>query len=229
VRPAAAAGAALLLACAPAASAAPDPPEAQAVLEVLEPARPGFVPEAAPPRFVLLDEGRVIVGGTSALFSGTLARPELGQLEQRLAALRRAAPAGAVRLGPGPRRFRLRLLKGRPVEVEAHGDPETAAPDQQPLARLLADLAAFDHASLRPLAPSAYLATAVEQTLPGGCRAWTLAVSLAELLAEPREIPAAQQAGWPSGAVAASVCERGRRYAVTFRPLPPVAADARRD
>lgn len=220
---------ALLLAGAGTAGAANDPPGAQAVLEVLEPARPGFVPEAAPPRFVLLDEGRVLVGGTSAVFSGTLARSEASQLEARLSALRRSAPAGPVRLGPGSRRFVLRLLKGKPLELEAQGDPETAAPDQQPLARLLADLAAFDHASLRPLAPSAYLARAVEQALPGGCREWTLAVPLAELLTGPREVAATQLQGWPSGAVAASVCERGRRYAVTFSPVLSGAAAARRD
>ena len=77
-------------------------PGALAVLEVLEPARPGFVPEAAPPRFVLLDEGRVVVGGTSALFSGTLSRAELGELEKRLAAVRRLAPRASLA-------FRLRL------------------------------------------------------------------------------------------------------------------------
>lgn len=196
-------------------------PGALAVLEVLEPARPGFVPEAAPPRFVLLDEGRVVVGGTSALFSGTLSRAELGALEKRLAAVRRLAPPADLAFGPGERRFRLRLLKGKPLELRASGDPAAAAPDQQPVARLLADLAEFDHASLRPLAPSGYVATAVEQALPGGCREWTLPVSLPELVAGPRQLTATEAASWPTGANAASVCERDRRYAVTFRPLLP--------
>lgn len=191
------------------------------VLEVLEPARPGFVPEAAPPRFVLLDEGRVVVGGTSALFSGSLSRTELGELEKRVAAVRRLGPPAGIGFGPGERRFRLRLLKGKPLELQASGDPAAAAPEQQTVARLLADLAAFEHASLRPLAPSGYLGSAVEQALPGGCREWTLPVSLSELAASPRQLTAAEVASWPTGAVAASVCDRGRRFAVTFRPLLP--------
>jgi len=196
-------------------------PGALVVLEVLEPARPGFVPEAAPPRFVLLEEGQVVVGGTSALYSGTLSRTELGELEKRLAAVRRLAAPARLAFGAGERHFRLRLLKGKALELQASGDPAAAAPDQQQVARLLADLAAFDHASLRPLAPSGYVATAVEQSLPGGCRKWTLPVALPELVAGPRQLTAAEAASWPTGANAASVCERDRRYAVTFRPLLP--------
>ncbi len=135
--------------------------------------------------------------------------------------MRRLAPPASLSFGPGERRFRLRLLKGKVLELQASGDPAAAGPDQQPVARLLADLAAFDHASLRLLAPSGYAATAVEQALPGGCREWTLPVGLPELVAGPRQLTAAEAASWPTGATAASVCDRGRRYAVTFRPLLP--------
>src|SRR6059036_1600298 len=65
----------LALAAAPSASAG-DIPKAVVVLDSLTATLPDQVPEAAPPRFVLLEDGQVFVGGTSRLAAGRLAKPE---------------------------------------------------------------------------------------------------------------------------------------------------------
>jgi len=204
----------------PALRAPAELPDAQVLLEVLEPARVGFVPEAAPLRFALLADGQVLAGGTSELLSGQLGKGELAEFEKRLALVRKLSLPSSATFGPGATRYRLRLQKGK-IEVLASGDPAGAPAALQPLARLIADLTVFDHASLRALRPTTYLVGAVEQSLPGGCRPWTLATALSDLLAGPRSIPAEQLTSWPTGAIAASVCAGSRRYAVSFRPLAP--------
>ena len=55
----------------------------------------------------------------------------------------------------------------------------------------------------------------------GGCRAWSFSLPLAQALAAPRFLAAAEALGWPTGAMPASVCADDRRYAVTLRPLLP--------
>lgn len=215
-----AAALACVLLCGPALEARAELPEAQVLLEVLEPARAGFVPEAAPVRFALLGEGQVLAGGTSEVLMGQLGKAELAELEKRLALVRKLSLPTTVTFGPGPRRYRLRLQKGK-AEVLASGDPAAAPAALQPLARLIADLAAFDHASLQPWRPGSYRVSAVEQSLPGGCRPWRLDTPLSDLLGGPRVMSADQLANWPSGAIAASVCDGSRRFAVTFRPLAP--------
>lgn len=199
---------------------AADLPEAQVLLEVLEPARAGFVPEAAPLRFALLADGQVLAGGTSELLMGQLGKGELAELEKRLALVRKLSLPQTATFGPGATRYRLRLQKGK-TEVLASGDPAGAPAALAPLARLIAELAAFDHASLQPVRPASYVVSAVEQSLPGGCRPWRLDTPLSDLLGGPRVFSADQLGGWPSGAIAASVCDGSRRYALTFRPLAP--------
>ena len=63
---------------------------------------PGQVAEAAPPRFVLLEDGQVFVGGTHGLFTTRLAGRELKDLDQRLSDVRKLPSlAGVVTVGPG--------------------------------------------------------------------------------------------------------------------------------
>ena len=197
-------------------------PGAALVLEA-SPAAPVGDPAGAPPRFALLKDGQVFVGGSSRIESGRLERREAQALVKRAGELRRSPGIGSgVSFGgPGERTFRLRLLEGDPLEIAATGDPARASPALAPLAALVAELAAFHHPSLRPYAPTAYALVAREQRLVGGCREWSLPVPIAEALAAPRSVPAAEVEGWPTGALAASVCADEKRYAVTLRPLLP--------
>jgi hypothetical protein len=209
-----------LLALAPTASAA-EIPGAQLALYVLPAGSPGRYPEAAPPRFVLLEKGVFFVGGQSEIESGRLESGEVKDLDARVARIRKLAGLGAqVALGPGPTRYRLQLFGKRTLEIEATGDPARAASSLQPLATLLQDLSDFDHPSLRFVRPDAYLLVAREGALAGGCRSWGFSVPVAEAAAG-RVVPAAQAADWPTGVNAASVCAGSKRYVVTLRPLLP--------
>jgi hypothetical protein len=228
VRPAVAA-ALLTLAASPLAVAG-DIPGAAIVLEAT-PGTPGSDPSAAPPRFVLLKDGQVFVGGTERLEAGRLEKREASALLKRAEAVRklpgRASAPGTgslVPLGGDPSRtLRLRILEGKPFEVVATGDPAQAPPGLAPLSALLTDLLRYYHPSLRPYAPTSYAMTVREARLVGGCRPWRFPFPITEALASPRTVSAAEAAGWPTGARPASVCagESDRRYAVTLRPLLP--------
>ncbi len=201
--------------------AAGDVAGALVILDVRPAARPGFVPEALPPRFVLFEDGALIVGGYSGLASMRLERDALKALDKRLSQVKRLPGLGArVSFGAGPEIYRLRLPQER-VDLTAGGDPEQAPPELRPLATLLHDLASFDHAALRPLQPTHLLASARAEALPGGCRAWRALPRVSDLVAQPQPIPAQAAAGWPTGAYAASVCEDGRRFTLSLRPLLP--------
>jgi hypothetical protein len=232
VRPAAAA-AFLALAALPSVHGG-EIPGAVIVLEAA-PGTPGSDPSAAPPRFVLLKDGQVFAGGTERLEAGRLEKDETSALLKRAEAVRKlpglalapdrgSAPASgsSVSLGGDPARtVRLRLLDGKPLEVVATGDPAAAPSALAPLATLLADLLRFRHSSLRPFAPTAFAMAVREARLVGGCRAWGFAFPIAQALASPRTVSAAEAAGWPTGARPASVCADDRRYVVTLRPLLP--------
>ena len=199
--------------------------EAVAVLEVFSQALPHHVPEAAPVRFALLEDGRVFVGGTRSLFAGKLASREARDLERRFADLRKMPGlAGALTVGPGERRHRLRLFKGgRPLDLGINGDPSAPRPEMGVLAALLVDLDRFWHPSLRPYDPQTYALSAREGSLRGGCRRWTAtSPSVAESVFAPVAVPASLAGGWPTGATPASVCAGDRSYVVTLRPLLPV-------
>jgi hypothetical protein len=216
-----AAGTSLLLLL-PALAAAARHPEAQVALEVLLPPRPGFVPEAAPSRFVLLDDGKVFVGGTSLVAEGRLEKAELEEIDRQIAAVRKLAGLGSsVSFGPGETEYRLWLRRGRALEIVARGDPAAAPLAVKPLAQLVERLARANPESLQPLEPRQYLLAAREQSLDGGCRPWTLPAPLPDVLGAPRVVKAEAAATWPIGAVAASVCAGDKRYAVTLRPLLP--------
>ena len=205
------------------AAAAGEVREAVAVLEVFTRTLPHHVPEAAPPRFALLEDGQVFVGGTRSLQAGKLSSREIRDLEKRLSDVRKLpGMAGQIELGPGERRHRLRLFKGgRPLDLTVTGDPAKARAEMRPLAALLADLERFTHPSLRAYEPEAYAFSAREGTLRGGCRQWRGSPSVAESVFAPVAVPAAAVAGWPTGATPASVCAGDRSYVVTFRPLLP--------
>jgi hypothetical protein len=216
-----------------------DIPGAVIVLEAT-PGTPGSDPSGAPPRFVLLKDGQVFVGGTARLEAGRLEKGEASELLKRAEAVRRLPGLSptTVALGGDPARtMRLRLLDGKPLEVVATGDPAQAPPALAPLATLLADLLRYDHPSLRPFAPPSYAMTVREARLVGGCRAWGFGFPITQALASPRAVSAAEASGWPTGSTPASVCaddtgssgsagtgpsaSAGRRYVVTLRPLLP--------
>jgi len=204
------------------AAAAGDLPSALVVLEVFGRVRPDDVPESAPTRFVLLEDGQVFVGGTSRLAAGRLSSAEVKALDRRLAEIRKLPGlAGTVRLGGGEGRQRLLLRRGRPLDMTVIGDPSQAAPALRPLATLIDDLARFDHPSLRPYEPGAYAVSAREGALAGGCRKWPFKESPAESVFAPRTLTGDSLHDWPAGASPASVCVGGKTYVVTFRPLLP--------
>ena len=206
----------------PAAAAPGEIPNALVVLEVLGRARPDDVPESAPARFVLLEDGQVFVGGTSRLVAGRLSSAEVKALDRRVAEIRKLPGlAGTVRLGGGEGRQRLLLRRGRPLDMTVIGDTSQAAPALRPLATLIDDLARFDHPSLRPYAPGAYAVSAREGALAGGCRSWPFKESPAESIFAPRTLPGDSLHDWPTGAGPASVCVGDKTYVVAFRPLLP--------
>jgi hypothetical protein len=205
-----------------ASSASAEIPNAVVVLEVLVPALPGDVPSAAPPRFVLMEDGTLYVGGTRDVRVGKLESAELKELDRRLAEVRKLPLTGVMAIGPGNDRRRLFLKKGRALDMLLNGDPADPPASVRALAALVTDLARFQHPSLRPYEPTSYAMSAKEGALAGGCRPWTLPEALAESVFAPRIVPAKGHGDWPTGAIPAAVClENDKRYVVTFRPLLP--------
>ncbi|HET6899586.1 MAG TPA: hypothetical protein VFK70_14620 [Vicinamibacteria bacterium] len=203
-------------------SASAEIPNALVVLEVLVPAQPGDVPAAAPPRFVLMEDGTVYVGGTRDVRVGKLESSEQKDLDRRLGEVRKLPLTGVMTIGPGSERRRLFLKKGRALDMVLNGDPADAPSSLRALAALVTDLARFQHPSLRPYEPASFAMSAKEGALPGGCRPWTLPEPLAESVFAPRVVPAKGHGDWPTGAIPAAVClENDKRYVVTFRPLLP--------
>jgi hypothetical protein len=197
-------------------------PGAVLILETT-PDTPGGDATAAPPRFVLLADAQVFVGGGARVESGRLEKREAQALVKRAEALRRLPGVGpdVAFGGRDDVAFRLRLLDGRPLEVRATGDPASAPAPLAPLAALASDLARFHHPSLRPYAPASYAMIVREARLVGGCREWTFPFPIASALSAPRSVPTSEVEGWPTGALPASVCADDKRYAVTLRPLLP--------
>ena len=197
-------------------------PRAVVVLEAGAAPLPDQVAEAAPPRFVLLDDGQVFVGGSHGLATTRLAGRDLKDLDRRLSDVRKLpALAGVVTVGPGMAVRRLLLRKGRPLQMTIEGDLAAATPALQPLAALVLDLERFHHPGLRPYAPAQLALHAREGSLPGGCRPWTRPEPLADSVFAPQAVPAADFASWPTGSAPASVCAGDKKYIVTLRPLLP--------
>jgi hypothetical protein len=203
--------------------AATDLPRAIVIYEETIPARPGQVPEAAPPRFVLLEDGQLFVGGSSDVLTTTLSAREMKDFERRLAEIRKhPALAGNVALGPGTERRQLRLRKGnRPLDMVLTGDPSKATPALRALADFVNDLSRFHHPGLRPYVAASLALSAKEGTLPGGCRSWSGKEPLADAVFAPKVVAAAGFDTWPRGTSPAFVCAKDKRYVVTLRPLLP--------
>ena len=205
-----------------AAAASAEIPRAVVVLETPVAPLPGHVPEAMPPRFVMLEDGQVFVGGTRGLATVKLTDRERKDLDRKLSDLRKhPALAGVVTIGPGTRSRRMVLRKGRPLEMKIEGDLEAAAPGLQAIAVAVRELESWHHPGLRPYAPAFLALSAREGTLPGGCRRWTREESLADAVFAPKVVTAADFSRWPTGATPASVCAGDKRYVVTLRPLLP--------
>ena len=203
-------------------AAAAEIPNAAVILEVLVPTLPGQVALAAPPRFVLMEDGTLYVGGTRDVMVGKLESSELKDLERRIADVRKLPLTGVMTVGPGNERRHVFLKKGRPLDMVLSGDPADAPASVRALAALVTDLARFQHPSLRPYEPTSFAMSAKDGALPGGCRPWTLPEPLTESVFAPRIVPAKGHGDWPTGAVPAAVClENDKRYVVTFRPLLP--------
>jgi hypothetical protein len=212
----------LVIWTAAAAAAAAEIPRAVVVLEAGVAPLPDQVPEAAPPRFVLLEDGQVFVGGTHGLATTRLQGKELKDLDRRLSDIRKLPSlAGVVTVGPGTSVRRLLLRKGRPLDMKIEGDLEAAVPALQPLAALVLDLERFHHPGLRPYAPAQLALSAREGSLPGGCRRWTRPEPLASSVFAPQAVSAGDFASWPTGSAPASVCAEDKKYVVTLRPLLP--------
>lgn len=193
------------------------------LLEVFSRVGPDEVPEAAPPRFALFEDGQVFVGGARDLQAGRVEKGEVKGIESQIDRIRKLPGLGSsVSFGPGERRARLVVSKGRPLEIVATGDPDAAPINLRPLASLVRMLERFSHPSLRPFRPASYRVRAREGSLAGGCRPWGSRLPpLAELAGPPRVVAADLVWSWPTGAIPASICEGARRYVVTFRPMLP--------
>jgi hypothetical protein len=214
---------ALALCAAAAAAAATEIPRARVHQESGEAPLPPQRAEGAPPRFVLLEDGQVFVGGTHDLVTARLAGRDLKDLDRRLSDIRKLpALAGVITVGPGTAVRRLLLGKGRPLDMRIEGDLSAATPALRPLADLVLDLERFHHPALRPYVPAQLALRAREGSLPGGCRPWTRKEhSLEGSVFAAQAVPAADFASWPTGAAPASVCAGDKKYVVTLRPLLP--------
>ena len=177
---------------------------------------------AAPPRFVLMEDGQVFVGGSKEILAGRLEKEEVKAFEEQAEAVRKMPGfASAVSFSEGDEpTFRLRVGKGKAFDVRATGDPAKASPALRPLIALLDKLLRFDHASLRPYTPASFALSAREGTRRGGCRIWTL-------LPTPREaasgttVQASAVETWVGGVYPTSVCVGDKSYEVLLRPLLP--------
>jgi hypothetical protein len=191
------------------------------VLEVYVAPLPGYVGQGAPPRFVLMEDGGVYVGGTRNVMVGLLGSDERKALEKRIGEIRKLPLTGVVSIGPGVERRRMILGKGRPIEMVLTGDPARPSTSMKSLAAFVQDLERFQHPSLRPFTPTSYSLSAREGKPLGGCRPWTLPDPLLESVFAPRVVPAKGLGDWPTGANPATVCHQGKTYVVTFRPMLP--------
>jgi hypothetical protein len=213
--------AALLLFPLAAPAAAALPANTVVAFWVLAPAPDGAIAAGMPPRFVLLDDGRVFVGGTQVVMGARLPKGDVKPIEKLAERARKVPGFGpSVSFGEGDARFRVFFRKGGDVQIG--GDPARAGAGLRPLATLVETLSAFTHPLLQPIAAESFVVGVEERALEGGCRRWTLPVRKAQAQKGPAVmLPAVSVAGWPTGGYPASVCEGDKRYAVTLRPLLP--------
>ena len=136
--------------------AAAEIPRAVVVLESPVAPLPGQVAEAAPPRFVLLEDGQVFVGGTHGLATAKLSSAEHEGPRpppHRPAQEPRRSRAWS-RSDPGRRCGALILRKGRPLEAKIEGDPAAAPPGAEAAGRHGARAGDLPPPGLRPYTPA---------------------------------------------------------------------------
>jgi hypothetical protein len=187
--------------------------------------------DGVPPRFVLLTDGSVFVGGRREVLRGFLDKAEMQAISTRLdAAMKsvgRASPPTLVMgqgqgEGEGSAIFRFSVLLGAPLQVVVMGKvPPAGAPALPPLPDFIRRLAGFRHPSLKPWDPADFTMVVREKTLPGGCRAAKGLPSLAQAVSGEVTVPEKLTRGFPTGPDMAQVCEGPKRYTVVFRPLIP--------
>jgi len=196
-------------------------PKVELMLERSLPLAAGQVAEAAPPTFVLLEDGTLYLGGSSEILEGRLEGRDLKDLRKLVNRLEKkmSGLGSEVAFGSGAGRSRLTLKKGR--QIVAIGDPERAPEALRPLASLVETLSWFDCPSCRLYAPERYRLLVKRGQLIGGCRPWTFPLSPVDALVTARVIRASEAAGWPTGIDPASVCVGDKTYVVALRPLLP--------
>jgi hypothetical protein len=225
-------GLALLVvaACVPRASAQEPPPAQWLRLDPLPgemamSTRESF--DGVPPRFVLLTDGSVFVGGRREVLRGFLDRAEMQALSTRLDLVRKSlAPTGVpqtLAIGEGPAIFRFSVLLGVPMQLVVSGKiPPPGGPALLPLPDFVRRLAGFRHPSLKPYDPAEFTMFVREKTLPGGCRSARGLPSLSQAMSSSEtRVSEALTRGFPTGSEMSQVCDGSKRFTVVFRPFIP--------
>jgi len=215
-------------------AAAQEPPPAQWLRLDPLPAEMKLTPresfEGVPPRFVLLTDGSVFVGGRRDVLRGFLDKVEMQAMATRLDLARRdhkkAGAPNTLTLGEGPALFRFSVLLGAPLQIAVTGKiPPPGGPALPPLADFVRKLTGFRHPSLKPYDAPLFTMFVREWSLPGGCRAAKGLPSLAQAASTETVVSETLTHGFPTGPDMAQVCEGSKRYTVVFRPLIPGGRD----
>ena len=183
--------------------------------------------DGVPPRFVLMTDGTVYVGGRRDLLRGSLDRSEMQDISTRLdltlKSLGKSGPPSTLVMGDGPAIFRFSVLLGTPFQTVVMGSLDAGVGAVTPalLPDFIRRLAAFRHPSLRPFDPPEFAMIVREKTLSGGCRTAKGLPSLSQSLQGERVVQEALTRSFPTGPDMAQVCEGARRYTLVFRPLIP--------
>jgi hypothetical protein len=184
--------------------------------------------DGVPPRFVVLTDGSVFVGGKRDVLRGSLDRAEMQDISSRLDAamksLGKAGPPQTLVVGEGPAIFRFTVLLGTPLQLVVMGNlSPTGTPAQAlaPLPEFIRRLAGFRHASLKPFDPAEFTMVVKEKALAGGCRTTKGLPSLSQAVSKDALVAESLTRGFPTGAETAQVCEGPKRYTVVFRPHIP--------
>jgi hypothetical protein len=182
--------------------------------------------EGVPPRFVLLTDGSVFVGGRRDVLRGFLDKVEMQsistRLDQALKSGGKAGPPETPIVGEGPATFRFSILLGAPRQIMVSGSLATTGTRALgPLPDFIRYLARFRHPSLKPYDPEQYTLVVREKRLEGGCRTAAGLPPLAEAALHERAVSEELTRDFPTGPDMAQVCEGSKRYAVVFRPLIP--------
>ncbi len=183
--------------------------------------------DGVPPRFVLLTDGSVYVGGRRDVLKGRLDKAEMQTISTRLdlalKSLGKAGPPQTLVVGEGPAIFRFSVLLGSPLQLVVMGNLETpGAPALAALPDFIRSLSGFRHPSLRSWDPDRFTMIVKEKALAGGCRVAPPGLPpLAQTMANEVVVPEGVTRGFPTGASVSQFCDGPRRFTVVFRPLIP--------